>query len=217
MIAEGSLKSLPIIIKTDVIGSLEAIKSSLEKLRTDETKVDIISSGIGGITQSDVALASASENSIILGFNVRPTGSVKQKAKESGVEIKTYNVIYDLLDDVKALVAGMLEPTIREENLGQAEVRETFSVPKIGTIAGCMVSDGVMHKGTKIRLIRDGVVIYEGRVSSLKRFKDDVKEVAKGYECGIGIEGFNDIKVGDYLESFREVEVRGDIDSKGEF
>ncbi len=206
MIAEGALKTLPVIVKADVRGSLEAIKSSLEKLRTDETKINIISSGIGGITESDVDLASASENCIILGFNVRPTGSVKEKAKNNGVEIKTYNIIYDLLDDVKGLVAGMLDPVIREENIGQAEVREVFMVPKVGAVAGCIVTDGVINRGAKIRVIRDGVVIYEGTVSSLKRFKDDVKEVAKGYECGIGVEGYNDIKVGDYLESFREVE-----------
>jgi len=211
MIAEGALKTLPVIIKADVIGSLEAIKSSLEKLRTDETKIDIISSGIGGITESDVALASASENSIILGFNVRPTGSVKERAKSSGVEIKTYNIIYDLLDDVKALVAGMLDPVIREEQIGQAEVREVFMVPKVGAIAGCIVTDGKIIRGAKIRLIRDGVIVYEGNVSSLKRFKDDVKEVAKGYECGIGIEGFNDIKVGDYMESFQEVEEKATL------
>ena len=211
MIAEGALKSLPVIIKADVGGSLEAIKGSLEKIKTDETKIDIISSGVGGITENDVALASASENSIILGFNIRPTGSVKEKAKSSGVEIRTYKVIYDLIDDVKDLVAGMLSPIIREENIGQAEVREVFVVPKIGAIAGCIVTDGTINRGVKVRLIREGVVIYESTVSSLKRFKDDVKEVAKGYECGIGIEGYHDIKVGDFIESFKEVEERATL------
>ena len=211
MIAEGALKSLPVIIKADVGGSLEAIKGSLEKIKTDETKIDIISSGVGGITENDVALASASENSIILGFNIRPTGSVKEKAKSSGVEIKTYKVIYDLIDDVKDLIAGMLSPVIREENIGQAEVREVFVVPKIGAIAGCIVTDGVINRGVKVRLIREGVVIYESTVSSLKRFKDDVREVAKGYECGIGIEGYHDIKVGDFIESFKEVEERATL------
>jgi len=211
MIAEGALKSLPVIIKADVGGSLEAIKGSLEKIKTDETKIDIISSGVGGITENDVALASASENSIILGFNVRPTGSVKDKAKSSGVEIKTYNVIYDLIDDVKDLIAGMLSPVIREENIGQAQVREVFVVPKIGAIAGCIVTDGVINRGVKVRLIRDGIIIYESTVSSLKRFKDDVKEVAKGYECGIGIEGYHDIKVGDFIESFKEVEEKATL------
>jgi len=211
MIAEGALKSLPVIIKADVGGSLEAIKGSLEKIKTDETKIDVISSGVGGITENDVALASASENSIILGFNVRPTGSVKEKAKSSGVEIKTYKVIYDLIDDVKDLIAGMLSPIIREENIGQAEVREVFVVPKIGAIAGCIVTDGVINRGVKVRLIREGVIIYESTVSSLKRFKDDVREVAKGYECGIGIEGYHDIKAGDFIESFKEVEEKATL------
>lgn len=205
-IAEGEIKTLPLIIKADVQGSLEAIKSSLEKLKNDETKVNIISSGIGGITESDITLANASENCVILGFHVRPTGSVKEKAKSTGVEIKTYNIIYDLIDDVKGLLSGMMSPIIREENLGQAEVREVFVVPKVGAIAGCMVSDGVINRGAKVRLIREGVIVYESTVASLKRFKDDVREVAKGYECGIGIDNFNDIKVGDYIESFQEVE-----------
>ncbi len=211
MIAEGALKSLPVIIKADVGGSLEAIKGSLEKIKTDETKIDVISSGVGGITENDVALASASENSIILGFNVRPTGSVKDKAKSTGVEIKTYKVIYDLIDDVKDLIAGMLSPVIREENIGQAQVREVFVVPKIGAIAGCIVTDGTINRGVKVRLIREGVIIYESTVSSLKRFKDDVREVAKGYECGIGIEGYHDIKAGDFIESFKEVEEKATL------
>ncbi|WP_331775324.1 translation initiation factor IF-2 [Sulfurospirillum sp. 1612] len=211
MIAEGALKTLPVIIKADTGGSLEAIKGSLAKIKTSETKIDVISSGIGGITESDVGLAGASENCIILGFNVRPTGSVKERAKNSGVEIKTYNIIYDLIDDVKNLVIGMLAPVIREEHIGQAEVREVFNVPKIGAIAGCIVTDGSINRGVKVRLIREGVIVYEGTVSSLKRFKDDVKEVGKGYECGIGIDGFNDIKVGDYMESFKEVEERATL------
>ena len=186
-IKEGNLKSLPVILKADVQGSLEAIKSSLEKLTNDEIKVNIIHSGIGGISQSDIELASASENSVVLGFNVRPTGEIKEKAKDKGIEIKTYNVIYNLIDDVKALLSGMMSPIISEEQLGQAEIRQVISVPKIGLIAGCMVSEGVINRGAKIRLIRDGVVLFEGSVSSLKRFKDDVKEVAKGFECGFGI------------------------------
>ncbi len=207
-IASGKLKSLPLIIKTDALGSLEAIKGSLEKLKNEEVKVNIIHSDVGGITQSDIALASASENCIIMGFHIRPTGSVKEEAKKLGVEIRTYNVIYDMIDDTKALLGGLLSPIIKEENLGQAEVRDVFQVPKIGAIAGCIVTDGVINRGVGVRVIRDGVVIYEGEVSSLKRFKDDVREVAKGYECGIGIEGYNDIKPGDYLESFKKVEQR---------
>ncbi len=205
-IAEGEIKDLPVIIKADVQGSLEAIRGSLDKLRNEETRVNIIHSGIGGVTESDVALASASENCIILGFHIRPTGVVKEKAKSMGVEIKTYNIIYDLIDDVKGVLSGMMAPIIREENLGQAQVREVFVVPKVGAIAGCIVSDGLINRGAKVRLIRDGIIVFESTISSLKRFKDDVREVTKGYECGIGIHNFNDIKVGDYIESFKEVE-----------
>lgn len=211
MIAEGALKTLPVIIKADVQGSLEAIKGSLEKIRNAETKVNIVSAGIGGITESDVALAGASSNCVILGFHVRPTGVVKEKAKSAGVEIKTYNIIYDLIDDVTNLVTGLMAPVIREENIGQAMVREVFTVPKLGSIAGCIVTDGTINRGVKIRVIRDGVIIFEGSVSSLKRFKDDVKEVGKGYECGVGIDGYNDIKVGDYIESFKEVEEKAKL------
>ncbi|MBT0864378.1 translation initiation factor IF-2 [Campylobacter coli] len=210
-IKEGNLKALPVILKADVQGSLEALKASLEKLRNDEIKVNIIHSGVGGITQSDIELASASENSIVLGFNIRPTGEIKERAKDKGVEIKTYNVIYNLLDDVKALLGGMMSPIISEEQLGQAEIRQVINVPKIGQIAGCMVTEGVINRGAKIRLIRDGVVVYEGNVSSLKRFKDDAKEVAKGYECGVGIEGCDDMRVGDYIESYKEVEEQASL------
>ena len=205
-IAEGSLKSLPVIIKADVQGSLEAIKASLEKLRNDEIKVDIIHQGVGGITQSDITLASASANSVILGFNVRPTGEVKELAKERSVSIKTYNIIYNLIDDVKALLGGLMSPVISQEELGQAVIKQVISVPKIGQIAGCLVTEGSINRGAKIRVIRDGVVVFEGNVSSLKRFKDDVREVAKGYECGVGIEGFNDMKEGDYVESYKVIE-----------
>ncbi|HDX6330131.1 TPA: translation initiation factor IF-2 [Campylobacter fetus subsp. venerealis] len=210
-IAEGELKSLPVIIKADVQGSLEAIKASLEKLKNDEIKVDIIHSGVGGISQSDITLASASSNCVILGFNIRPTGDVKEKAKERSVEIKTYNVIYNLIDDVKALLSGLMSPIISEEELGQAVIRQVINVPKIGQIAGCMVTDGSINRGAKIRVIRDGVVVFEGNVSSLKRFKDDVKEVAKGYECGVGIEGYNDMREGDYIESYKEVESKVEL------
>ncbi len=211
-IAEGQIKNLPVILKADVAGSLEAIKGSLEKLKTDEVKVNIISSGVGGITESDITLAEASENAVILGFNVRPTGSLKEKAKRAGVTIKTYNIIYDLIDDVKALLGGLLSPVIREEQLGQAEVREVFKVPKLGLVAGAVVTDGVINRGAKVRVIRDGVVIYEGEVSSLKRFKDDVREVAKGYECGIGVEGYSDVRPGDFLESFKLVEEKATLE-----
>lgn len=205
MVAKGQLKTIPLIIKADTQGSLEAIKASVEKLNNDEVQVNVINFGVGGITQSDVELASASENSLILGFGLRPTGIVKTSAKELGVEIKTYSVIYDLLDDVKALISGLMSPLIEEENTGQAEVRETFSISKVGVIAGCMVTDGSIKRGIGVRLIRDGVVVHTGAIASLKRFKDDAKEVAKGYECGIMLENYNDIKVGDVFETFIQV------------
>jgi len=206
LIAEGQLKSLPVIIKADVQGSLEAIKGSLEKLRNEEVKVNIIHEGVGGVTESDLTLADASEHAVVLGFNVRPTGSVKKKAKELGVEIHTYTIIYDLLDSVKALLGGMMSPVISEEVTGQAEVRETFVVGKVGTIAGCKVSDGSITRNSKARLIRDGVVVYASSISSLKRFNEDAKEVKNGYECGIMLENFNDIKAGDVIETFKDVE-----------
>ncbi len=211
-IAEGQIKNLPVILKADVAGSLEAIKGTLEKLKTDEVKVNVISSAVGGITESDITLAEASENCVILGFNVRPTGSVKEKAKKAGISINTYNIIYDLVDDVKALLGGLLSPVVREEQLGQAEVREVFKVPKLGLIAGAIVTDGVINRGAKVRVIRDGVVIYEGEVSSLKRFKDDVREVSKGYECGIGVEGYSDVRPGDFLESFKLIEEKASLE-----
>ncbi len=211
LIAEGQLKSLPIIIKTDVQGSLEAIKGSLEKLRNEEVKVNIIHEGVGGVTESDVALADASEHAVILGFNVRPTGSVKKRAKELNVEIKSYSIIYELIDDVKAFLSGMMSPIVSEEVTGQAEVRETFTVDKVGTIAGCKVTDGSIIRGGGARLIRDGVVVYESTISSLKRFNDDAREVKNGYECGIMIANFNDIKVGDFIETFKEVEEQAKI------
>lgn len=205
MVAQGQLKNLPVIIKTDTQGSLEAIRGSLEKLQNDEVKVNIIHKGVGGITESDITLAAASTNCVILGFNVRPTGSVKNKAKELGIEIKTYSIIYALIDDIKALLGGLLSPVFEEENTGQAEVRETFNIAKVGTIAGCFVIDGVIQRGIKVRLIRNGVVIHTGNIASLKRFKDDAREVQKGFECGIMLENYNDIQVGDVFETYKEV------------
>jgi len=211
LIAEGQIKKLPLVVKADVQGSLEAIKGALADLKNEEVKVEVIHDGVGGITESDITLADASENAIIVGFNVRPTGAVKNKAKELGVEIKSYSVIYDLLDDVKALLGGLMSPVISEEVTGQAEVRETFAVAKVGTIAGCMVTDGVIERNAGVRLIRDGVVVYTTRISSLKRFNDDVKEVRNGFECGIMLENFNDIKVGDVIEAFKEVEEQASL------
>ena len=212
LIAEGKIKQLPVIIKTDVGGSLEAIKGSLEKIQNEEVKVKVIHAAVGGITESDLVLAGASEGCIILGFNVRPTGSVKQKAKADGIQINTYTIIYDLIDDIKDALSGMMTAVVREENTGQAEVRDTFVVPKIGTVAGCFVTDGKVIRGGHARIIRDGVVTYTGKISSLKRFKDDAKEVANGYECGIMFEKFNDIKVGDFIETFIQIEEKVHID-----
>ena len=213
LIAEGKIKLLPVIIKTDVGGSLEAIKGSLEKIANDEVKVKVIHAAVGGITESDLVLAGASEGCIILGFNVRPTGSVKAKAKADGVSINTYSIIYDLIDDVKDALSGMMSAVIREENTGQAEVRDTFVVPKVGTVAGCLVTDGKVIRGGHARIIRDGVVTYTGKISSLKRFKDDAKEVANGYECGIMFDKFNDIKVGDFIETFIQIEEKVSVDN----
>ncbi len=212
LIAEGKIKALPVIIKTDVGGSLEAIKGALEKIQNEEVKVKVIHAAVGGITESDLVLAGASEGCIILGFNVRPTGAVKQKAKADGISINTYTIIYDLIDDVKDALSGMMSAVIREENTGQAEVRDTFVVPKVGTVAGCLVTDGKVIKGGHARIIRDGIVTYTGKISNLKRFKDDVKEVANGYECGIIFDKFNDIKVGDFIETFIQIEEQVRID-----
>ncbi|PLY04305.1 MAG: translation initiation factor IF-2 [Arcobacter sp.] len=212
LIAEGKIKQLPVIIKTDVGGSLEAIKGSLEKIQNEEVKVKVIHAAVGGITESDLVLAGASDGCIILGFNVRPTGAVKQKAKADGITINTYSIIYDLIDDIKDALSGMMSAVIREENTGQAEVRDTFVVPKVGTVAGCLVTDGKVIRGGHARIIRDGIVTYTGKISSLKRFKDDAKEVANGYECGIMFDKFNDIKVGDFIETFIQIEEKVHID-----
>ncbi|WP_297439822.1 translation initiation factor IF-2 [Sulfurimonas sp.] len=205
MIAEGKLKSLKIVLKTDVHGSLEAIRSSLNELRNDEVKIDIISSGVGGITESDVELVGNSENCVLLGFNVRPTGSVKALAKQRNVDIRTYSIIYQLLDDMTGMLTGMMAPKFTEENTGQAEVREVFKIPK-GMVAGCIVNDGKLIRGGMVRVIREGVVTYEGELTSLKRFKDDVEEVGNGYECGVVISGYDDVIPGDVLETFKKVE-----------
>ncbi len=205
LIAEGKLKSLKVILKTDVHGSLEAIRSSLLALRNDEVKVDIISSGVGGITENDVELANSTENSVLLGFNVRPTGSVKAVAKQRGVDIRTYTIIYQLIDDITGMLTGMMAPKFSEEHSGQADVREVFKIPK-GMVAGCLVVDGKLVRGGPVRVIRDGVVIHEGELTSLKRFKDDVKEVGNGYECGVVLNGYDDVRVGDVIETFTRVE-----------
>ncbi len=197
----GGVKELAVVIKCDVHGSVEALRDALLKLSTDSVKLNVILSGVGAITKDDVMLAKAS-NAIILGFHVRPDPPGRSAAEEQGVDIRVYKVIYEVIDDVKKAMAGLLPPTVTETMGGRAEIRELFTVPKVGKIAGCMVEEGVIRRGATCRLIRDGVQIYEGKVGSLKRFKDDVREVNSGFECGIGIEGYNDIKVGDVIETF---------------
>lgn len=201
-IKEGEIKELNIIIKADVQGSAEAIKKALEGISHPLVKVRVIHSSAGGINESDVMLASAS-NAIIIGFNVRPELKAYQAAEKEGVDIRLYNVIYDAIEDVKKALEGLLEPTIKEKTLGRAEVRQLFPISRIGTVAGCYVIDGIISRTSDgIRVIRDNIVIYEGKISSLKRFKEDVREVQAGYECGILIENFNDVKVGDILENY---------------
>ncbi|UWG98532.1 translation initiation factor IF-2 [Dehalobacter sp. DCM] len=209
-IKEGEVKDLNIIIKADVQGSVEAIKQSLAKLTTSEVRVNIIHGGVGAISESDVMLAAAS-NAIIIGFNVRHDSNTKSTAELQGVDIRLYRVIYDAIDDIKAAMEGMLDPDFKEVIQGKAEVRQTFKVPKAGMIAGSYVTEGKIHRADKIRVIRDGIVIHEGELESLRRFKDDAKEVAEGYECGIGIKNFNDIKEGDIVEAFIMEEVKREL------
>jgi len=206
---ESVTKELNIIIKGDVQGSIEALKGLLEKIDVDGFHVNVVRSSVGAITESDITLANAS-NAIVIGFNVRPTAAVKQVADSQGVEIRLYNIIYRVQEDIEAALKGMLEPTFEEIVTGQAEVRDTFKVSKIGTIAGCYVTDGVIKRDALVRVLRNGIVAYEGKLASLKRFKDDAKEVKFGYECGLSIENFNDIKVGDIIEAsqMKEVEVK---------
>lgn len=203
---EGEVKELNVVIKGDVQGSVGALISSLEKLNSDEVKVNVVHSGVGTVTESDVMLASTS-GAIIIGFNVRPSTAVTTQADRDGVEIRLYRVIYDVINDVEAAMKGMLEPEFKEEVLGKAEIRDTFKVPNVGTVGGAYVTEGKVMRNAEIRLVRDGIVILEGKISSLKRFKDDAKEVAQGYECGIGIEDYNDIKEGDEIECFQMVKV----------
>jgi translation initiation factor IF-2 len=202
---DAEAQTLNLVLKADVQGSLEAITEALNKLSTGKVKVNVIHAGTGAITESDILLASASQ-AIIIGFNVRPTVKVKDVADHENVDIRFYDIIYKLVGDIKDAMSGMLAPVIREQYLGQAEVRDTFSVPKIGLVAGCGVLDGKLTRNAGIRLLRDGVVVYTGKLASLRRFKDDVKEVTKGYECGVGLENYNDIKIGDVIEAFESVE-----------
>jgi len=204
-ISEGE-KTLSVIVKADVDGSAEAVKSSLEKIAQDDVRVRVIHSAVGGITENDVMLASAS-NAIIVGFNVRPDKNALDTAERQGVDIRTYRVIYECIEEITAAMKGLLAPEYKEVLLGHAEVRQTIHVPNVGTIAGSYVLDGKVTRKAQIRVVRDGVVVFEDKISSLRRFKDDVREVASGYECGIGLERFNDLKEGDVLEAYEMQEI----------
>jgi translation initiation factor IF-2 len=209
--SEGEKKTLNLIVRSDVQGSYEAIKQAVEALNTSEVEVKVIAGGVGAINDNDVKLASSS-SAVILGFNMRPISSARRLAESYGLEIKTYSIIYELINDVKLAIEGMLTPDFDEQFIGRAEVRETFTVPKIGLIAGSSVTDGKIQTGCKIRLLRDGKIVFDGKMSSLKRFKDDAKEVKNGFECGIGLENFNDIKVGDIFEAYMTIERKRSID-----
>jgi translation initiation factor IF-2 len=210
-LAVGDYQELNIILKGDVDGSIEALSDSLQRLSTPEIQVNIIHKAVGQVTESDVLLASASK-AIIVGFQVRPSATARKLAEKEEIEIRLYSIIYDAINDIRDAMSGMLSPEVKEEIACTVEVRETFKISKVGTIAGCMVMDGTINRNTRVRIIRDGVVIYTGELGSLKRFKDDVREVSKGFDCGLNIKNFNDIKVGDVIEGFKEVEVQRTLD-----
>jgi translation initiation factor IF-2 len=200
-IQAGAAKELKIVLKADVQGSVEAVKDALTNLSGEDVKVNVISAGVGGITESDVNLAKAG-GAIIIGFHVRPAGKATQLAEQEHVDIRLYDIIYEALDEVKKAMAGMLAPVLREKVVARLEVRQTFSISKIGTIAGCFVTEGKITRQSLIRLVRDSVPVFTGKLASLKRFKDDVREVEKGYECGLSLEGYNDLKDGDTIEAY---------------
>jgi translation initiation factor IF-2 len=204
-IAAGEAKELPMVIKTDVQGSLEAIVATLTRLSTEEVASRILYAGVGAISESDVTLARAS-NAWIIAFNVRANAQAREMARRDNVDIRYYSVIYNVVDDVKAALGGMLAPSIRENFLGYAEIREVFDVTKVGKVAGCRVTEGVVKRGSKVRLLRDNVVIHEGTLKTLRRFKDEVREVQQGFECGMAFDNYSDIKVGDQIECFEMVE-----------
>jgi translation initiation factor IF-2 len=208
--AESETKELNVVVKADVQGSVEVLKDTLTNVSTEKVKISVLHGSVGAVTTNDVMLAAASE-AIIIGFNVRPERTARDLADAEQVDIRLYTVIYELIDDVKKAMVGLLEPIYREEELGQAEVREVFHVPKIGAIAGCHVLDGIITRNAKARLLRDHVVVYDGNVASLKRFKDDATEVRQGFDCGIGLERYQDIKVGDIIEAYRMVEVSPEL------
>jgi len=210
-ISIGGVKELPLIVKGDVDGSVEALSDSLMKLSTEEVKVRVIHKGVGGISEGDVLLASAS-HAIIVGFHVRPNLNARKLAEKEKVDIRLYSVIYDSINEVKSALEGLLSPIISEEVTATVEVRDIFKVPKVGTVAGCYVLEGKVTRNNKVRLIRDGIVIHQGEINALRRFKDDVKEVDAGYECGISINNYNDLKVSDIIEAYKMVETKKKLD-----
>ena len=206
-IQEGEVKEINLIVKADVQGSVEAMAASLRKIDVEGVKVKIIHTGVGAITESDIILASAS-NAIVIGFNVRPDVNAKRTAELEKVDVRLHRIIYKVIEEIESAMKGMLDPEFEEKVIGQAEVRQTFKVTKVGTIAGCYVIDGKITRDSGVRIIRDGIVVFEGKLDTLKRFKDDVKEVAQSYECGITIKRFNDLKEGDIIEAFVMEEVK---------
>ena len=209
-IQSGVVKDLNLVVKADVQGSIEAVSGALQKIESDEIVVKVIHGSVGAVNESDVMLAAASQ-AIIIGFNVRPDNRARVLAEKEHIDIRTYSVIYTAIDDIRSAMAGMLAPKFKEVYLGRAEVREAFNITKVGTIAGCHVTDGKIKRSAQIRLLRDGTIVHDGKLSSLKRFKDDAKEVANGYECGMGIENYNDIKVGDVIEAYEMEQVEATL------
>ena len=209
-IKEGEAKQLPVVIKSDVHGSLEAITTSLEKLSTEEVAIQVLHSGVGGINESDVTLAHATD-AVIIGFNVRANPQAREMAKRDGVDIRYYSIIYNVIDDIKGALSGLLAPRREERFLGYAEIREVFNITKVGKVAGCMITEGQVRRGAKVRLLRDDVVIHDGALKTLRRFKDEVREVKEGYECGMAFENYGDIQVGDRIECYEIEEVAREL------
>jgi translation initiation factor IF-2 len=205
-IKAGEAKELRVILKADVQGSVEAVQNALSQLSTDEVKLNVLHASVGGVSESDVLLASASK-AIIIGFNIRPEAKASELAEREGVDIRLYTIIYEAQNEMRSALEGMLAPTLREKVVGRAQVRQPFPIPGVGTIAGSFVTDGKLTRATRVRLVRDSVPVWEGKISSLRRFKDDVREVASGFECGIGLENFNDVKAGDVIEAFEVEEI----------